>query len=154
MVPILFVKYTRQYIVDDTEKGKLKKLHTQYANWFSPLEVVAMNLFSVLFIAIEMFIIVNASWIAELLKIYGYSLINNNKILKFINSIDPSDIQTSAILALLFYVASYFIYYVYVYKIWTPKWEKKRKENELAYRRNNQLVADNLREAMRTESEI
>ncbi len=149
--PMAFVKYTRQYIVDDSEKGKLKKQHDVYANLIRPLEFVAMNVFTIFFMLMQITLYIGADKYVEIAKELAYSHINNQKIINFINSITTADVQTSSSMVLMFYAISYLAYYFFIYKIWSPKWEKAREENEKAYKIANQRMAKNLKDALTSE---
>lgn len=147
VVPIAFVKYSRQYLVDTTDRGKLIKVHNTYTKWIRPLEVIAMNFFTIIFVLFEIILLLNIDLIIEKTKQYTEN-IDNETLHNFIDSINPVDIQHSILVSIGFYIAAYILYWIFIYKIWSPKWEKKRLENTDAYKKTNQRAAQNLKDAL------
>jgi hypothetical protein len=73
-------------------------------------------------------------------------LSKSNIVINYVKNISLLDIQHSIILTSEIYIASLFIYWIFIYKFWVPKWEAKRKENEHEYTRTHQRVAQNLKD--------
>jgi len=150
LVPMAFMKYIRQYIADDTEKGKLKKIYQTYAKWMRPLETITMNSFTIIFVALEIILFLNT----ELVLFYMNKLIektNFNALINYVSTLNLEQVQSSILMVMGIYLFSYLVYWVFIYKIWSPKWEKKRKENELLWSRTNQRTAKNLKDALTVE---
>ena len=149
-VPMGFVKYTRQYVADDSERGKLKKVHATYAKWLQPLEVIAMNSFTVVFVLVESVMLFQIQKLQEYM-IIGAEKLHFKKALEYVSSLSVNDLQISILTTIAFYLFAYLTYWVFIYKFWSPKWEKVRVENEKAYRQNNQRTAKNLRDELTKE---
>lgn len=150
-VPMAFVKYTRQYImVDDLESGKLRKIHDTYTSWIRPLEVIAMNTFSIIFILFEAFLYFNTMLIMSMFDELE-KIIHINSFTKYLHGITHHDIQISILLTALFYLLAYVLYWVFMYKIWGPKWEKQRIFNLKQWTRTNQRASTNMMDEMAGE---
>lgn len=146
-VPMAFVKYTRQYIADDTNRGKLKKVHDTYSKWMKPLESVTMNGLTIIFIAIQITMYLNIPKLFELMQLVA-AYTKTPLIINYVNAISFVDMKNSISVAIVFYAISYLLYWFSIYKLWSPKWEIKRKENEMYYIRTNQRTARNLRDEL------
>lgn len=146
-VPIGFVKYARQYVVDDTESGKLKKVHSTYAKWLRPLEVITMNTFTIIFLAFEAFLFIEIDVISGLIADYTASL-DYQIVTNYVSTLTVSGMKESIFITSAFYVLAYLIYWLFIYKFWTPKWEAVRAENEKLWTRTNQRTAVNLRDEL------
>jgi hypothetical protein len=146
-VPIAFVKYSRQYIIDDSARGKLKKVHDTYAKWMRPLESITMNILTVVFVAIEIFMFFNIEHIYKYINLAA-SYTKAPPLINYVSSLKLENMQESIVLTIAFYASAYFIYWVFIYKFWSPKWEEKRKENEKAFMRTNQRTAKNLKDEL------
>ena len=146
-VPIAFVKYARQYIIDDTEHGKLKKIHLTYSKWLRPLEAITMNTFTVVFVLIEIIMLFNIKQLHEYMNMLS-SYTHIQTLIAYVNSIQASAIQNSILITTGFYIFAYLVYWIFIYKIWVPKWEKVRKINEKAFTRTNQRMAKNLKDEL------
>lgn len=144
VVPIAFVKYCRQYImVDDKKTGKLRKIHDTYSSWIRPLEAIAMNTFSIFFLLFEVFLFFNTKLVLSMYSTVSEA-INNEAFSTYLSNITVNDIYTSIAITSIFYFLSYLIYWIFIYQIWVPKWEAKRKDNLKQWTRTNQKTADNL----------
>ncbi|MFA6195378.1 MAG: hypothetical protein WC656_01885 [Sulfurimonas sp.] len=149
-VPIAFVKYTRQYIIDDTPKGKLKKVHATYAKWLQPLETFTMNTLTIIFVFIEFIMLLNTNALYEYIRMAG-AYTKMSPVIKHIESLSISDIQASILTTIGFYLFAYFVYWIFIYKLWSPRWEVRRQENEKAFTRTNQRTAKNLKDELTKE---
>lgn len=151
IVPVAFVKYARQYVIDNTEKGKLNKIHKTYSKWVKPLEVIAMNTYSVIFIILESVMFFNSQTVLAFMQ-KSIETIKIKPIVEYVDSITITDIHISIAYSIFFFVAAYLFYWAFIYKYWSPKWEKQRAENERQWTRTNQRVAKNLKDEF-TKSE-
>ncbi|MBW6487568.1 hypothetical protein [Sulfurimonas sp.] len=151
-IPMGFVKYARQYVANNGKDGKLKKIHKTYQGWVRPLETIAMNFLTVLFIFIQILMLFNLEVLYKyILKISEQYLNKMEKIHTYISSLSTSDMQNSILIVSAFYVISYFLYWIVIYKLLAPRWEAVRQENEKAYRRTNQRAARNLKDELTGE---
>jgi len=149
-VPMGFVKYCRQYVMDDTDKGKLKKIHNTYLSWIRPLEIIAMNIFTLFFILLEIVIFFNV----EALKNYIIEITAKLKIAplnEYVSALSIQDLQFSILVTSAYFILAYVLYWVFIYKIWAPKWEKVRLINEKAFKISHQRAALNLMDKLTKE---
>jgi hypothetical protein len=150
-VPIGFVKYTRQYIMDDnSETGKLKKFHNTYKRWLRPLEVIAMNFFTILFILVEIGLYLKLEVVYSYIQTMAVEHIHVVKLLDYIQSVSYTDMQHSIYFVIFFYLSAYIIYWLYIYKYYAPKWEEKRIENYEKYIASSNRTAQNLQNEFST----
>lgn len=149
-VPIGFSKYARQYIIDDTETGKLKKVHETYTRWINPLETITVNFYTFLFMAIEGVMFFKVDEIHHFI-VTKTAFIHNAYFQSYIKNISSADLLNSIIFAFVFYFAAFLTYKLFVYYLLVPKFEKKREENEKLYRRGFQRTAQNLQDELTKE---
>jgi len=147
-VPIGFMKYARQYIIDDTPRGKLKSVHLTYQKWLRPLEVFTMNTLTVFFVFVEIVMFTSVTYLHEKILSFAHSTDSIPALMQYINTISVTQMRISIILVIAFYIIAYILYWFFIYKIWSPKWEAKRLENEKAFSRANQRVAVNLQDSL------
>jgi len=149
-VPIGFSKYTRQYIIDDTATGKLKKVHDTYMRWLKPLETITVNFYTFLFLTIEAVMFFNVEKIHSIMMSKS-TYIHNDTFQSYMDSITTTDILNSIILASIFYFVAFLTYKLFVYQLLVPKYEKAREENEKLFRRSFQRTAQNLKDELTKE---
>lgn len=152
-VPMAFVKYTRQYImVDDSKRGKLKKIHDTYSSWIRPLETITMNTYTIIFVLFELFLFFNINFIESQISVLS-EFVNINLFSEYLLTVTSQSMQISILITTAFYIFSYLTYWLFIYRIWGPKWEKQRLENVKQWTRTNQRTANNLMDELTKEDE-
>ena len=144
LVPIGFSKFVRQYVMDDSKDGKLNKFHNTYKKWIKPLEFIAMNLFTIVFLILGGLLYLKLDLVYIAIQEFVDKKIILLNIVNYLQSITYFEMQNSLIIIISTFAITYLIFFVVIYKILAPKWEKKREENLKQYTNSGNTVARNL----------
>ena len=147
--PIAFYRYAKQYIIDESEKGKLFKVYKTYGKWVKPLETIGVNITTFVFLAIQIFLYFNIQTIQmKALTLLSKHDVKIEWIIHLISKMKTNEIQHSLIIVMIFMLVTVLIHKLFLYGFWSKKWENVQKENMLFYKRTNQRVAKNLKDEL------